>query len=113
MRQSYSRKSKHLVTQQSRYAHARQMKRAQGCTRKLKTFLGRVIRDIERKPPNPDAHLRSLLKTSQRSLTQQRQDKQKVYSVHEPSVEYISKGKQHKYHEFGCKVSHAATSRGG
>ena len=113
MRQSYSRKSKHLVTQQSRYAHARQMKRAQGCTRKLKTFLGRVIRDIERKHPNPDAHLRSLLKTSQRSLTQQRQDKQKVYSVHEPSVESISTGKARKRYEFGCKVSLAATSRGG
>jgi len=110
LRQSYSRKSKHLVRQQqSRSAHARQMKRAQGCTRKLRTCLGRVIRDIERKHPNPDEHLRSLLETSQRILTRQRQDKQKVYRVHEPSVECISKGKAHKRSEFGCKVSVAAT----
>jgi IS5 family transposase len=113
LRQNYNRISKHLVKQQSRYAHARQLKRAQACTRKLKTFLGRVIRDIERKQSNLDDHFRSLLKTAQRILTQQRQDKQKVYSVHEPLVECISKGKAHKRYEFGCKVSVAATSRGG
>jgi transposase, IS5 family len=37
----------------------------------------------------------------------------KIYSVHEPLVECISKGKAHKRYEFGCKVSVAATSRGG
>jgi IS5 family transposase len=36
-----------------------------------------------------------------------------VYSVHEPAVDCISKGKAHKRYEFGCKVSVAATSRGG
>ncbi len=40
-------------------------------------------------------------------------DKNKVYSVHAPEVECISKGKAHKRYEFGCKVSVAATSRGG
>jgi IS5 family transposase len=113
LRQNYNRKSKHLVKQQSRYAHARQMKRAQGCTRRLKTYLGRVIRDIERKHPIPGEHLRSLLQTAKRILTQKRQDTHKIYSVHEPAVECISKGKAHKRYEFGCKVSVAATSRGG
>jgi len=113
LRQNYNRKSKHLVHQQSRYSHARQMKRAQGCTRKLKTYLGRVIRNIERKHPQPDAHLRSLLQTAKRIVAQKRGDKNKVYSVHEPSVECISKGKAHKRYEFGCKVSVASTSRGG
>jgi IS5 family transposase len=113
LRQNYNRKSKQLLCRQSRYAHARQMKRAQGCTRKLKTYLGRVIRDIERKCPQPDDHLRSLLVTAKRIVTQKRHDKNKVYSVHEPSVECISKWKAHKRYEFGCKVSVAATSRGG
>jgi IS5 family transposase len=113
LRQNYNRKSKHLVKQQSRYAHTRQMKRAQGCTRKLRTYLGRVIRDIERKHPAPGEDLRSLLQTAKRILTQQRQDTHKIYSVHEPEVECISKGKAHKRYEFGCKVSVAATSRGG
>lgn len=43
----------------------------------------------------------------------EKKDKNKVYSIHEPHVEYISKGKAHKHYEFGCKVSVATTSRGG
>ena len=113
LRQNYNRKSKHLLCQQSRYAHAKQMKRAQRCTRKLKTYLGRVIRDIERAWPHPDDELKSLLETAARIFHQQRHDKKKIYSVHEPQVECISKGKAHKRYEFGCKVSVAATSRGG
>ena len=113
LRQNYNRKSKQLIAQQSRYAHARQMKRAKRCTRKLKTYLGRVIRDIERKYPYPDQHLDQLLDISTKIYRQQRYDKNKVYSVHAPEVECISKGKAHKRYEFGCKVSLAATSRGG
>jgi len=113
LRQNYNRTAKQLLAQQSRYAHARQMKRARRCTRKLKTYLGRVIRDITRKCPNPDEPLYSLLKISTRIFEQQRKDRHKIYSVHEPAVECISKGKAHKRYEFGCKVSVAATSRGG
>ena len=113
LRQNYNRLSRKLIHQQSRYAHARQMKRARGCTSKLRTYLGRVIRDIERKCPEPDETLDSLLNVSTRIFTQQRDDKHKVYSVHEPLVDCISKGKAHKRYEFGCKVSVAATSRGG
>lgn len=113
IRQNYNRKAKQLLFQQSRYAHARQMKRAQKCTRKLKTYLGRVIRDIERKCPQPDHELEQLLAISTRIHKQQRHDKKKVYSVHAPEVECISKGKAHKRYEFGCKVSVAATSKGG
>ena len=113
LRQNYNRLSRNLVCQQSRYSHARQMKRARGCTRKLKTYLGRVIRDIERKCHEPDKTLSSLLNVSKRIVAQQRHDKNKVYSVHEPAVDCISKGKAHKRYEFGCKVSVAATSRGG
>lgn len=89
------------------------MKRAKGCTRKLKTYLGRVIRDIERNCHEPDPQLQSLLDIGSRILKQQRHDKNNIYSVHEPHVECISKGKAHKRYEFGCKVSVAATSRGG
>ena len=113
LRQNYNRVARSLVYQQSRYSHARQMKRARACTSKLRTYLGRVIRDIERKCPEPDESLRSLLTVSTRIFHQKRHDKHKVYSVHEPNVACISKGKAHKRYEFGCKVSVAATSRGG
>ena len=113
IRQNYNRKSKEMLCRQSRYSHAKQMKRAKKCTRKLKTYLGRVIRDIERNCPRPDPELQSLLDVGTRILEQQKHDKNKIYSVHEPHVECISKGKAHKRYEFGCKVSVAATSRGG
>ncbi len=92
---------------------ARQMKRAGKCTRKLKTYLGRVIRDIERKQPFPDEKLTSLLKIASRVHNRTKDVKNKIYSIHAPEVECISKGKAYKRYEFGCKVSVAATSRGG
>ena len=42
-------------------------------------------------------------------LFQQKYDKYKIYSLHEPHVECISKGKAHKLYEFGTKVSIAIT----
>jgi transposase, IS5 family len=113
LRQNYNRLSKQLVLKQSRYAHARQIKRAMKCTKKLRTYLGRVIRDIERKCLIFDDDLSVLLSTSKRIHEQKRHDKNKVYSVHEPDVDCISKGKAHKRYEFGTKISVATTSRGG
>ena len=57
--------------------------------------------------------MQTLLVISKRIHRQKRKDKNKVYSVHAPEVACISKGKVHKKYEFGCKVSVAATSRGG
>ncbi len=42
-------------------------------------------------------------------LFQQKYDKNKIYSLHEPHVECIAKGKAHKRYEFGTKVSIAKT----
>ena len=99
--------------QSSRYAHARQMKRARACTRKLKTQLGRVIRGVERQTEEPSVKLDKLLQTAHRIHAQQRHDKNKIYSVHEPEVQCIAKGKAGKQYEFGNKVSVAVSSRGG
>ncbi len=113
LRQSYRRKSKEMLFKQSRYRHARQTKRAKRCVKALRTYLGRVIRDIERKEPNPDRELRELLEISHRIYEQERNDKNKVYSIHAPEVACIAKGKAHKKYEFGCKVSVVVTSKGG
>jgi transposase, IS5 family len=48
LRQSYRRVGKLALITHQRYAHAHQFKRANKSLRKLKTYLGRVIRDIER-----------------------------------------------------------------
>ena len=113
LRQNYNRVNKRLLHQQSRYAHARQFKRARPCTKKMKTHLGRVIRDLERKCPDLDEALKQTLEVAKRIHEQQRHDSNKVYSMHEPDVACIAKGKAHKRYEFGSKVSVATTSKGG
>ena len=40
-------------------------------------------------------------------------DRKKLYSLHEPAVDCISRGKAHKRYEFGTRVSVATTNRGG
>ena len=113
IKQSYERVGPRLVTAQSRYAHARQMNRSRACTRKLRTQLGRVIRQVLRQEAAPVGVLKQLLITAQRIHAQQPTDKNKVYSVHEPEVCCIAKGKAGKKYEFGNKASVATTSRGG
>jgi hypothetical protein len=49
LRQSYRRVGKLALIKHQRYAHAHQFKRANRSVRKLKTYLGRVIRDIRRR----------------------------------------------------------------
>lgn len=111
LRQSYSRVGKYALLNQNRYAHARQMKRAKRELRKLKTYLGRVMRDIIRKVPNPDAELSNLLFLAKRLLQQKREDKNKLYSLHAPEVECIAKGKSKAKYEFGCKVAVTTTCK--
>jgi IS5 family transposase len=113
LRQNYNKVSKELLINQQRYAHARQRKRAAACVRKSHTILGRVIRDIERKIICENSPLSELISLAKRIFEQKRDSKNKVYSVHEPDVVCISKGKAHKKYEFGCKVGIAVTSRGG
>ena len=61
LRQNYRRVGKRLLLQVNRYMHARQPKRAGRCRKKLRTILGRVIRDIDRKFPRPDGKLSNLM----------------------------------------------------
>src|ERR1700726_435980 len=49
LRQSYARVGKFTLIQHQRYAHAKQFKRANRMLKKLRTYLGRVVRDISRK----------------------------------------------------------------
>ena len=114
LRQSYCRLGPQALLNAGRYLHARQGKRAMREIRKLKTFLGRVWRDITRKIENRD-EIKALfldeLGLAERLLLQGKKDKNKLYSLHAPEVECIAKGKAHKKYEFGVKVSIATTNR--
>jgi IS5 family transposase len=90
IKQSYSRVGRRLVMKQSRYAHARQMKRARAVQRRLKTNLGRVIREIERQTPRADGQTASLLEIAKRIHEQKTHDPGKAYSAHQTAVECIA-----------------------
>lgn len=113
LRQSYRRKGAQAVLKSGRYAHARQIKRMYREVKRLRTYLGRVVRDIERKAEEIPESLANELQLAKRLLTQKRDDKNKLYSLHEPHVACISKGKAHKKYEFGNKVSFCVTNREG
>ena len=118
LRQSYERIGKAAFVRSQRYAHARQINRAAAQTRKLRTYLGRIIRDIERKMHTDEStpsRMTRLLQVASRIHTQPRKrsegDPPKLYSVHAPEVECIAKGKAHKQYEFGVKVGVVSTSK--
>lgn len=109
LHQSYQRVGKFALIKHQRYAHAKQWKRANRALKTLRTYLGRVIRDIGRKIEGDEA-LRavfaSMLSWAVAVRHQHRQRRgPKVYSLHAPEVECIGKGKAHRPYEFGVKVS--------
>jgi transposase, IS5 family len=120
LRQSYARVGKFALIKQQRYAHAKQFKRANKCLRTLKTYLGRVMRDIQRKIQGDKAleaaFAQGLAQAHRLLFQKKRQEAPKIYSLHAPEVECIGKGKAHRPYEFGVKVSLATTvtpSKGG
>jgi IS5 family transposase len=113
LRQSYVRVGKLALMKSQRYAHAKQFRRHRREVRFLRTRLGRMIRDIDRKTEGTSlaGAVRHELALARRVRDQQRrQIGPKVYSLHAPEVECIGKGKPHKPYEFGCKVTVATTN---
>lgn len=121
LRQPYTFKGQEAFHLSARYAHARQFNRAAKQTKGLRTMLGRVIRDTQRKaarmqlPAKARTRLDKLLSIANRIHSQPRvrteNDPPKIYSVHAPEVECIAKGKVHKKYEFGVKVGLVTTNK--
>ena len=98
LRQTYKRKAKEKLVKRNRLASRGKSVEALREQKKLRTYLGRIIRDIERKMGVSEMregldNLRGSLEISKRIWCQKRRDKEKVYSVHEPGVKCYSKGK--------------------
>jgi IS5 family transposase len=114
LRQSYKRTTKKLMLAQRFRNHPKNRKKALSAQRKLKTIAGRLVRELERKLPAA-----SLLTYAQeieiynRILSQEKNSKNKIYSIHEPQVYCINKGKDHKKYEFGSKSSIVMTKNSG
>jgi IS5 family transposase len=94
--------------------HPRRKKKALAARRRIKVIAGKVFRDLERKMTE-ERRLKYKNKFSifKRVLTQARDSKNKIYSLHQPQVSCIAKGKEHKKYEFGNKVSITKTRKSG
>jgi IS5 family transposase len=114
LRQSYKRTLKQLMIDQRFREHPKRRKKANAAARKIKVIAGRVVRDLERKLNAEQlGRYEQDLKLFQRVLKQAQKDSNKIYSLHEPEVRCIAKGKEAKKYEFGNKVSIAKTMKSG
>ncbi|MGM0382090.1 MAG: hypothetical protein ACQEQO_01145 [Thermodesulfobacteriota bacterium] len=85
-----------------------------GGSKKAKTIACRLFRDLERKlPASSLGRYSQEIGIFQRILEQKRNSTNKIYSIHEPPVYCIGKGKDHKKYEFGSKASIAVTKKSG
>ena len=74
LRQSYKRVGKKALFKQGLYARSRQIRKSKKETKKLRNYLGRVLRDVERKHPNPTPKFKELLSNARRIHQQERDD---------------------------------------
>lgn len=106
LRQAYTRTVKKLSLDQRFRNHPKNYGKARKADRKIKTIAGRLVRELERKlPAETFPNYFTSLELFKKVLSQKRHDTQKIYSLHEPHVQCIGKGKEHKKYEFGSKVS--------
>ena len=114
LKQTYLKVGKKLLKAYGGYIHANQYKRAKRVLKKMKTCMGRLYREIKRKlgeslkSSKEFEHLSNLY---ERLSKQSKNSKNKIYSIHEPEVACIGKGKQHKKYEFGNKVGILSTNK--
>ena len=120
-RRNYVRKGKTMLRKHSGYVKAKQFNRAQNVVRAMKQYLRNVVDDAERCPVVPTSpgqlallvKLMNYVELSKRLIAQDKNTpgREKIYSVHEPQVECIAKGKVHKRYEFGVKAGFVTASR--
>lgn len=105
-RQTYKRVAKQHLRDAYFGHHPKRKKKAIMARKKLRTIGKRVVRELERKLPEEILkQYETEFSNYKKVLTQERNSKDKIYSLHEPQTACIAKGKAHKAYEFGTKVA--------
>ena len=104
LRQSYQRTLKAISRNQRFRNHPRNHRKAVKADRSLRTIAGRLVREPDRNLPDRKGY-EKMFELFYKVLSQKRNSRNKIYSLHEPEVQCISKGKEHKKYEFGNKAS--------
>lgn len=111
LRGSYKRTSKQLLRDTYNGAHPKRGKKADAAKRKLRTIAGRLVRELERRLAT--GVFARELELFKKVLAQEKNSKDKIYSLHEPEVYRMGKGKPHKKYEYGYRASVVLTQRTG
>ena len=96
------------------FRHVTKRAKAKRALRRLRTIAGILIRQLRRELPQYCLFERyqQYFLLYERIFKQQPKDTNKIYSLHEPQVYCVAKGKEHKQYEFGSKASIASTAQG-
>ena len=114
LKRTYTREIKKLKYQLRFSRSPKDFKRRIRLQGKLHRIAVKIYSDVVTQlDPTPNQELFDKLTVIYRVLIQQCDDKNKVYSIHEPEVLCIAKGKEHKPYEFGNKSSFAYTRKSG
>ncbi len=117
VRQSYVRVRGKTLLKANAYGRARQFKLMCREVKRLRTFLGRVVREARKNlasmPPAYQTAMEQLLPKPERLHAQDKYSKRKIYNLHSPEVECIGKGKPLKRYEVGVKTGVVATNEQG
>jgi IS5 family transposase len=114
LRRSYRRESKQLLRDTCNGHHPARARKANKARKRLKTIANVQLRDLERKMNESQrVSFREKLDLYKRAVNQEKNDKDKVYSLHKPFTRCIAKGKAHKPYEFGNKVGIITTGKKG
>lgn len=111
LRQNYTFVLKRIYRDQRFRNHPKNRQKAVRADRKLRTIAGRLVREIKRNLGEYSGYT-ELIERFEAILAQRRHSGKKLYPIHEPEVQCISKGKEHKKNEFGNKVSIVRSATG-
>ncbi len=114
LRQTYEKELKQLMIDQRFHSHPKRKKKAKAAARRIKVIAGKIYRDLNRKIADErKIYYTRLFKVFDAVLVQQKDGKDKIYSIHQPHVKCIAKGKEAKKYEFGNKSSIVKTKKSG
>lgn len=110
LRRSYRRELRKILRVIRFSKSTKDKKKVAAAMRRVKTMVNALLRDVTRKLPESSRITRQEeLARYRKAANQERRDTNKIYSLHEPAVCCISKGKVHKKYEFGAKAAIAMT----
>ena len=113
LKRTFIRVSKKALHHYQRLMHGKRIKKAQRPLGRLRRYLSKILKELDPHLENCSRELFKEMAVGARLLIQSKEDKNKIYSCHEPEVSCIAKGKAHKPYEFGAKACLVVTEKTG